>query len=63
MATLTAAEAVGAGAYLGSLEEGKVADIVLLDRSPLDDVGNSRMIWMVLRAGLLVEPSSSQPAF
>ncbi len=63
MATLTAAEAVGAGAYLGSLEEGKVADIVLLDRSPLDDVGNSRMIWMVLRAGLLVEPSSSEPAF
>ena len=51
IATLEAATAVGAEGSLGSLESGKLADIVLLDDNPLEDIRNALSIWRVMLAG------------
>lgn len=54
--TLNAAEAVGAERDLGSLETGKFADIVLLDKNPLQDLANSMSIWRVIKGGVVFDP-------
>ena len=36
------------------VDVGKVADIVLLDANPLDDIRNTRKIHLVIRRGKLV---------
>ncbi len=38
---------------IGTVEKGKVADLVLLDANPLDDITNTRKIFAVVRAGRL----------
>jgi imidazolonepropionase-like amidohydrolase len=61
MATRDAAEAVGAGADLGSLEVGKLADIVLLDADPLEDISNTQSVWRVIKGGWVFDPETLQP--
>ena len=57
IATQRSASAVGAGDLLGSLEPGKVADVVLLDANPLDDMANTLTIWRVVMGGkVFAEP-------
>jgi imidazolonepropionase-like amidohydrolase len=57
IATQRAATAVGAGDLLGSLEPGKLADIVLLDANPLDDIANTLTVWRVIAGGrVFAEP-------
>ncbi len=51
IATLEAAETVGAADELGSLEPGKLADIVLLDRDPLANISNAASVWKVVQGG------------
>jgi imidazolonepropionase-like amidohydrolase len=36
---------------LGTVEPGKLADLVILDRNPLVDIANTRAIWGVVAAG------------
>jgi imidazolonepropionase-like amidohydrolase/Tol biopolymer transport system component len=63
MVTLRAAEAVGADSWLGSLEVGKAADLVLLDSDPLLDVRNTRTVWQVIKEGWLHHPDDlARPA-
>ncbi len=50
-ATLRAAEFLGRERELGTVEKGKIADLVLLDANPLDDIGNTRKISAVIRSG------------
>lgn len=57
IATLTAAKSVGADEYLGSLEPGKLADILLLDKSPLQDMSNTMKIWRVIKGGHTFDPA------
>ena len=53
-ATRGNAEALGLGSELGTLTVGKLADVVLLEANPLDDIGNSRRVRLVLQAGAVV---------
>ena len=50
-ATRNAAVFMGKRDILGTLEKGKSADMVLLDRNPLDDIRNSRTINAVVVRG------------
>lgn len=58
-ATLTTASAVGADKQLGSLEVGKLADIVLLDANPLDDIRNTQKIYRVMKGGWVFDPKKA----
>ena len=57
LATLTAAKSVGADEFLGSLEPGKIADILLLDKNPLHDISNTMKIWRVIKGGNTFDPA------
>ena len=61
MATESAAIALGAGDELGRLEAGKLADIVLLDANPLEDIRHARRIWRVIKGGWVFDPDELVP--
>jgi imidazolonepropionase-like amidohydrolase len=61
IATQEAAEAVGAEDHLGTLEPGKLADIVLLDADPLEDIKNTQTIWRVIKGGFVYDPEKLEP--
>ncbi len=61
IATQQAAEALGAQDDLGTLEPGKLADIVLLDKNPLEDIRNTQTIWRVIKGGWLFDPEKLRP--
>lgn len=58
-ATLGSAEALGADAYLGSVEVGKLADLVIVDGDPLKDIQNTGRIWRVMKAGWVLDPEET----
>ena len=52
-ATIGGAEAIGIQQDLGSLEVGKIADLMILDKNPLDDIHNTMSIKYVMKDGIL----------
>jgi imidazolonepropionase-like amidohydrolase len=53
IATIRGAMQHGLDAQLGSLEVGKLADLVVLDANPLEDIGNTGKIRYVMKHGVL----------
>ncbi len=54
-ATLNPARFMGREKDLGTIEAGKLADMVLLYANPLDDITNTRKIWAVIYNGKLYD--------
>lgn len=51
IATVNGARALGVGDKLGTIEPGKLADLVVVQGNPLDDIRNTRRTRLVMRAG------------
>lgn len=58
-ATRNPAEFLGRLGLLGTVERGKIADLVLLDANPLEDIQNTLKIHAVIIGGKLVAASTS----
>ena len=57
IATLNGARFIGRQETMGSIEEGKIADAVLLGADPTVDIANCKSIVMVMKAGEIVDES------
>jgi len=53
--TIFGAESIGLGKSLGSLEPGKIADILVLDANPLENITNTNSIRFVMKNGRLYD--------
>jgi imidazolonepropionase-like amidohydrolase len=63
-ATSTAASALGLAEHIGTVEEGKLADLVIADGDPLEDSGlltETDGIWLVLQLGVPVAGRALEP--
>lgn len=59
-ATSVPAEFLGLDAELGTIEAGMLADLVLLDRDPLAEIGNTRCIDTVIADGRVYDRATRQ---
>jgi len=62
-ATSSAARIIGVSNDLGSVEPGKLADLVILDADPLADIRNTRRISAVLQGGRVVDRAAIRGSF
>ncbi len=54
-ATVINAEVVGASKTVGTIEQGKIANLVVLDKSPLKDISNTKTIQYVFKRGKKID--------
>ncbi len=57
-ATINGAEYIGVGDELGSLVEGKLADLIVLDKNPLEDIQNTNSVTHTMINGRLYDIST-----
>ena len=55
VATIFGAEAIGLSRDVGSIEQGKLADLVILDKNPLTDIRHTDSIRLVMKNGELFD--------
>ena len=57
-ATLNGAEHLGMDKEIGSIENGKLADMIILDANPLDDIRNTEKIKFVIMNGRVYDAAT-----
>ena len=58
IATIGGADDIGRAKDVGSIEAGKLADILVLDANPLDDIKNSNTLKYVMKNGRLYDANT-----
>ena len=51
IATINSAKVIGVESELGSINEGKLADMILVDGNPLEDIRNIRRVEFTIKDG------------
>lgn len=62
-ATKNAAELCGVGDELGTVEAGKLADLIVVADNPLDDITNIRKLMLVMKDGQVVSDKRTPAVF
>jgi imidazolonepropionase-like amidohydrolase len=57
IATINSARAIGVGDRLGTIEAGKLADLVVVRGNPLVDITNTHKVQLVIKGGTSYDPS------
>jgi imidazolonepropionase-like amidohydrolase len=60
-ASRTGARFLGREDEVGTVEEGKLADVLVLDKDPLADIQNTRSVSLVIVDGRLIDPKKIPP--
>jgi imidazolonepropionase-like amidohydrolase len=58
IATINSARAIGVGDRLGTLEAGKLADLIVVRGNPLEDIRNTHNVHLVIKGGTSYDPES-----
>jgi imidazolonepropionase-like amidohydrolase len=60
-ATVMAADLLGLSDKLGSLEKGKIADIIAVNGNPIQDITNMKNVVFIMKEGVIYKHQNSIP--